>query len=125
MQKRREIIDSSHADLAVSIHQNSYPSSDVSGAQVFYYTTSENGKSLASYIQTALLRVNPENHRTIKGNSDYYILQSGSCPVVICECGFLSNTEECAKLNSTEYQKEIAASIATGILSYLMNTTTK
>lgn len=122
MQKRREIIDSSNASLAVSIHQNSYPSGDVFGSQVFYYTSSENGKSLANYLQTALLKVNPDNHRTIKDNSDYYILKSGSCPVVICECGFLSNTEECAKLNSKEYQKEIAKAIATGILSYLMHT---
>ena len=37
MKKRCQIINNSKADLAISIHQNSFPDSDVSGAQVFYY----------------------------------------------------------------------------------------
>ena len=121
MRARRSIMESANADLAVSIHQNSYPSSEVFGGQVFYYSTSEKGKLLASYLQTAIHNLNPKNTRDIKSNSDYYILKCGFCPVVICECGFLSNEEECALLNSSSYQKDMAKAIATGILSYLMN----
>ena len=35
----------------VSIHQNSYPDSDVSGGQVFYYKASEKGRRLAEILQ--------------------------------------------------------------------------
>ncbi len=119
LKRRREIIETSGANLAVSIHQNSYPSSSVFGGQVFYYTGSESGKQLADLLQQSIISVNPANTRQSKASSDYYILKSGSCPVVICECGFLSNPEECASLNSASYQDKIAKSLATGILSYL------
>lgn len=119
MKKRRLLMEQEEVSLAVSIHQNSYPNEQVFGAQVFYYTNSEQGKLLANNIQTSLQAVNPENTRQIKPSSDYYILKAANCPVVICECGFLSNPEESAKLNSEEYQDKVAKAIATGILSYL------
>ena len=40
-------------------------------------------------------------------------------PVVIAECGFLSNYEEAEKLTSKEYQKEVAEALCVGILTYL------
>lgn len=119
LKKRREIIETTNADLAVSIHQNSYPSESIFGGQVFYYSGSPEGELLAGYLQKAILTCNPANTRSIKSNDNYYILKSGTCPVVICECGFLSNPEECAKLNSDSYQEQMAKAIATGILSYL------
>ena len=119
MKKRRLLMEQEEVSLAVSIHQNSYPSESVFGAQVFYYTNSEQGKLLANNIQTSLQAVNPDNKRQTKASNDYYILKAANCPVVICECGFLSNPEECAKLNSEEYQEKVAKAITTGILSYL------
>lgn len=119
MKKRRLLMEQEEVSLAVSIHQNSYPSESVFGAQVFYYTNSEQGKLLANNIQTSLQAVNPDNKRQIKASNDYYILKAANCPVVICECGFLSNPEECARLNSEEYQEKVAKAITTGILSYL------
>lgn len=47
MQKRCRIIEDATPLFTVSIHQNSYPSSEISGAQVFYYTQSQKGKELA------------------------------------------------------------------------------
>ena len=46
MQKRCKIIEDSNALFTVSIHQNSYTSPEIQGAQVFYYGQSENGKKL-------------------------------------------------------------------------------
>lgn len=42
-------------------------------------------------------------------------------PLVICECGFLSNWEEAKLLATPTYQKSIAKAIGQGILEYLMN----
>lgn len=118
MKKRRELIAQETVDLAVSIHQNSYPSQSVFGAQVFYYSQSTKGEQLAKTLQTELLACNPSNKRQAKANNDYYILKSGTCPVVICECGFLSNPQECHKLTTNAYQVSIAQAIASGIHTY-------
>lgn len=118
MKKRRELIETSQATLAVSIHQNSFPSPTAFGAQVFYYNNSNEGEKLAKELQKQLLFCNPENKRQCKANDSYYILKSGTCPVVICECGFLSNPDEGKKLATQTYQTDLAYAIAKGIHEY-------
>ena len=119
MNRRVEMMNASDVSLAVSIHQNSYTGADCSGAQVFYYKTSEEGKKLAGYIQESLItRVQPQNTRQIKSNSDYFILKYSRVPTVIVECGFLSNVSEEAQLCDEIYQEKIAWAITMGILQY-------
>ena len=40
-------------------------------------------------------------------------------PIVIIECGFLSNPEEAKKLSEKEYQKILSFSIICGIIEYM------
>jgi N-acetylmuramoyl-L-alanine amidase len=120
MQNRVALIENVQPDLMVSIHQNSYPSEEVHGAQTFYYHTSDNSEYLASCVQNCLISyADPDNTRQHKSNSSYYILKNVSCPAIIVECGFLSNRTECALLDSDTYQDKIAYSIAKGIRTYL------
>lgn len=51
MQKRCKIIEDSNALFTVSIHQNSYTSPEIQGAQVFYYGQSENGKTCRDFCR--------------------------------------------------------------------------
>ncbi|MGN0317212.1 MAG: N-acetylmuramoyl-L-alanine amidase [Lachnospira sp.] len=120
MKARCDIINNSNADIAVSIHQNSYTTPDVKGAQVFYYKGSQSGKILAGQIQKALVsKADPDNNRVEKANSDYYLLVNTKVPTIIAECGFLSNPEETALLMTEEYQCKIAAALYDGIVGYL------
>ena len=120
LKARCKLIAESLPDVVVSMHQNSYPSESVKGAQVFYYEKSEGGKKLAEKIQQCLIeQVDPNNKRKAKNNQNYYMLLHTECPAVIVECGFLSNWEETAKLKSEEYQIQVANAIKDGILSYL------
>jgi N-acetylmuramoyl-L-alanine amidase len=120
MNKRCAIIETAEADVVVSIHQNSYPDEDVSGPQVFYYTSSDKGQQLAQSIQDSFDGLlGADNNRTIKANSDYYLLKNVSVPIVIVECGFLSNPEEAEKLENADYQQRVAWTIHMGILEYL------
>ena len=41
------------------------------------------------------------------------------CPIVIVECGFLSNWKEASLLNQAEYQDRLAWTIHMGIMEYL------
>ena len=119
MRERVKIIDESKAKIAESIHQNSFPSEAEKGAQVFYFSESEEGVKIAQILQNHLKILDPENKREIKENNSYFLLKRTKTPTVIVECGFLSNWEEAEKLTETEYQKEIAQVISEGILAYM------
>lgn len=120
LKRRIAIIEEAEPCAAVSIHQNSYPQESVHGAQVFYYVTSVEGKKLAENLQGRLSReLDPENNRQVKENSSYYLLKKTGVPLVIVECGFLSNWEEAEKLCTAEYQEEVAWAVYLGIMDYL------
>lgn len=120
MQKRCEIISNANPVFTISIHQNSYPSPEIAGAQVFYYKDSLEGYALATTLQTALKEgLNPNNHRQPKANDTYYLLKKTPTPTVIVECGFLTNPSEATLLATNEYQQKIVTSISSGILTYL------
>ena len=120
MKKRIEIIEQAHPTLAVSIHQNSYPDGAVHGAQVFYYKDSFKGQRLAECLQEELVStLDPANHRKCKDNNTYYLLKNTGVPMVIAECGFLSNAKEEQLLGTEEYRDRTAWAVAMGILKYL------
>lgn len=120
LQKRVEIMNVSGPAIGVSIHQNSFTDPNVRGAQVFYYDGSEAGKKLADCIQSAIKEtIGDENHRVPKANSSYYLLKKVKAPIVIVECGFLSNPEEELLLMEESYQDKMAKGIAKGIEDYL------
>ena len=119
MKRRLEIIEKADPVIVVSIHQNSYHEEYVKGAQVFYYTTSESSRQLAEVIQEQLRSLDPDNRREAKGNDSYFLLKKTSKPIVIVECGFLSNREEAEKLSSALFQEEMAWNIHMGIMKYL------
>ncbi len=120
LKNRVDIIEQAAPVLAVSIHQNSYTDSGVSGAQVFYYGDSVQGEALAEALQQSLIEnLDSSNTREAKANESYYILKKTSVPTVIVECGFLSNPTEEALLCSEDYQSRIVESICEGIFVYL------
>lgn len=120
MKKRIEIMEQVNPVVTVSIHQNSYHEEYVHGAQVFYYAASKEGKRLAEILQKNLIEsVDKENTRVEKANDSYYLLRKTSSPIVIVECGFLSNREEADALVEDSYQEKIAWAIHMGILQYI------
>lgn len=120
MKRRVEVIEQADPAVTISIHQNSYHEEYVHGAQTFYYTGSEQSKLLAEEIQQLLLKeVDPDNTRVAKSNDSYYLLKKTSSPIVIVECGFLSNGSESQKLESGYYQEKLAWAIHLGVLRYI------
>ena len=107
-------------DENASGNQNSYPDPAIKGAQVFYYTSSVEGKQLAKRLQERLVKgLDPQNHRQAKANDSYYLLKKTACPIVIVECGFLSNPQEEALLTDSVYQERVAWNIFMGIMQEL------
>lgn len=119
MEARVRVISEEDPDFVVSIHQNSFPDASCKGAQLFYYKDSEDSKKLAEILQKKFSEVLQDgNTRQAKANSDYYLLRKTACPVVIAECGFLSNAAEEALLVSDAYQEKVAEALCLGILQY-------
>lgn len=120
MKNRVALIEEKKPALTVSIHQNSYHEEYVHGAQVFYFKGSQESKDIAERMQQVLAeQIDPDNARQAKANDSYYLLKKTSSPIVIVECGFLSNYEEAQKLSSEVYQEKTAWAIHLAILNYL------
>ena len=119
--KNRLAIFGKYSDgISVSIHQNQFTDSKYSGAQMFYSEKNPEGEQLAKIMQERFHSVlQPDNERAAKAvGDDLYLLDNTSNPAVMIECGFLSNPDEAAKLESEEYQKQVAFTIMTGIKEY-------
>ena len=120
MKRRVQIIEEAQPDIAVSIHQNSYEDVAIKGAQTFFYKNSAAGKQAAELIQNRLAgKLDPENRRMAKANDSYYLLKKTGRPLVIVECGFLSNGEETAKLTDSYYQEKLAWHIHMALMQFL------
>ena len=119
LKNRVKMINEAEPAVAVSIHQNSF-SAGTSGAQVFYYTGSEQGKKLAGILQQTVKEIIGDGNRRVeKANSSYYMLKKITCPFAIVECGFLSNPTEESLLRDEKYQQKMAKGICEGIENFL------
>ena len=120
IKNRVKIGNNSSADIFVSIHLNKYPQSEIyKGWQTFYQSKSEDSKKLATFIQNNITRnINIKNERIPHKITNVYIMNNVTIPTVIVECGFLSNNNETALLQTDEYQNKLAWGIYLGIQEY-------
>lgn len=126
LKARRKMVEDIRPLLFVSIHLNNFKQDrSVRGAQTFYPTGNGEqdvlyeSKRLALAIQASLVEgLADGTERVALGKNDAYILKNPVVPMVIVECGFLSNREEEALLCEEDYQKKLAFFIYKGILEY-------
>lgn len=120
IRRRLALMDEQEGTITISIHQNHFGDAQYSGAQMFYGTRNPQSEVLAQTLQAAIVqRLQPENQRSIKrGTTDVYLLTHVESPIVLVECGFLSNAEEAARLADDAYQREMAFAIYCGVMEY-------
>lgn len=116
---RVEQINSAPNGILISIHQNCYPTSQPSGAQVLYsaYPGGERfGKLCHSNLITYL---DPSNRRVAEpASGGLYITAHAKCPAILVECGFMSNPGDVEKLCDGEYQTALASVLLASFLQY-------
>ena len=107
--------------ICLSIHQNQFTDPSYSGAQMFYSNQVKGSSTLAQSIQDAFVaHLQPENKREIKlCGKELFLCYFSENPTVMVECGFLSNPEEAALLETEEYQQKVAFTIFSGLQQYL------
>ena len=118
LHRRGDLIDEKNADLILSVHLNSFPSSKYAGAQTFYYPKGHlANKRLAQIIQEQFKK-ELGSTREIKPIHDFYLLKISEQPGALVEVGFLSNPNESELLQKKGYQQKIAHSIYHGIMRF-------
>lgn len=119
MLKRVSIINSSNASLALSIHLNKFSVERYRGAQVFFSKTNEINSYLSEVIQRSLINHLKNTDRKIVKRDNIFLLNKVVIPCCIVECGFMSNQEEFALLQTEEYQYKLAYALLYGVEDFL------
>ena len=118
---RAQLVEETGECVLISIHQNKFEQSQYSGAQMFYSPNNPESAALAECIRQSVVdSLQPQNTRQNKeAGEDIYLLSHVQAPAVLVECGFLSNPEEAALLGQESYQRDMAAAIYNGLISFL------
>jgi N-acetylmuramoyl-L-alanine amidase len=118
---RLEIANDISPDIFVGIHMNSFPEQKYLGLSIYYSPNTPESQKAAQLIRENIQRtIQPNNNREIKAaDSNIYILDRTTCPAILIECGFLSNPEECEKLSTYEYQRNLSLVFYSSLVSFL------
>ena len=121
---RERITNEQNNPVFLSVHLNKFSDSSYSGAQTFWSKNNTGGQRLAECIQASLTKgLHPARERRAKpAENSIYLMKTLTCPAVIVECGFLSNSEETEKLKQSDYQTRIAVSILSGYCGWVTET---
>lgn len=121
---RAGVANQLQADLFVSVHANAAASSSANGIENLYYPSENNSndardnKKLAQVFQKEMVRMLGAHSRGIVPREQLYVIRETKMPAVLTEVGFLTNSEEAAKLATPEYRQLVAESIYQSILKY-------
>lgn len=119
LNNRVKLINECGADIGISIHLNKYSSEKYWGWQTFYNEFSDESKKLANCIQDGIGNcVNRNNKRQALKIDNVKIVNKTNIPVVIVECGFISNVEEASLLKNEDYQEQLVQGICEGIQKF-------
>ena len=120
LERRAMLVNARSPDVFVTIHSNSFPESQWSGAQVFYNPVSDEGRALAVHIQAQLVQRLGPNTRKARP-ADIYLLRRVEAPSALVEVGFLSNPREERLLSDPAYRVRVAEAVYHGIIDYLVD----
>ena len=118
LEERADIANRRNADLFVSIHSDSAPNRSVQGFTVYVARAgSPDAFRAAGAISQAMAGTGSDSHGIRE--ADYKVLVQTSGPAVLVELGYLSNSQDAARLRDPAYQNRLAQAIANGILTYI------
>jgi len=116
--ERVALANDGNADVFVSIHGNSVPSSpQTTGTETFYYKRSSS-KELADAIHKRLVEAMGLKDRGVK-DGNFQVIRETRMAAVLLEVGFLSNPADEEAMFSEDMQYKAAQAIVDGIKEYL------
>lgn len=123
---RAKLANESGAQIYISIQADAASNVDAKGiyAQIpsksnsFIGSMYEDCKSMAGFIQSALIEATGAKDRGLSETDKVTTLNWSKIPVTVLQLGFMSNKEEDKNLWSEDYQKKMVKAICDGIDAY-------
>lgn len=115
LRRRSQISNKYHNCIFISIHFNATSHTAVKGVETFY--VGKRGSFLARTIQRHLVSNLKVRDRGYKFKR-FSVLNDTLCPAVLVECGFISNSYERSRCNTSSYQAAAAHAIVSGVEGY-------
>jgi N-acetylmuramoyl-L-alanine amidase len=115
LQARDDIANNAGARLLVSIHTNSFTTSELNGTTTYYYTSSS--RPLADAVHARLAAALPTADDGIR-KENFYVIHHQTMPGILVEMAFLSNPGDAKLLSSNAFLQSVAVAIADGIDDY-------
>ncbi|MEB3057232.1 N-acetylmuramoyl-L-alanine amidase [Bacillus pseudomycoides] len=104
------------ADLFLSIHYDGFTTNDVKGVTTYYYKGLKE-QALAETIHEHLFKHIQAKNRGVK-SGDYYVLRENQKPSILLELGYITNPEDEERMNSQQFQADVASGIVNGVIEY-------
>ena len=121
MDNRLAMFNESGNAVCVSVHQNQFTDPKYKGAQMIYSGSNSTSEVLARALQSRFRELlQPDNDREIKlCGKELFLCYYSDNPTVMAECGFMSNPDEAALLNTEEYRGKVAFTLFAGINDFV------
>lgn len=110
-----------NGEIFISFHANAAAKESAKGTETYYSVTSNANEkedfALATAINNEIVKNAKMYNRGVK-RADFVVIKGNVMPAVLVELGFLTNSEDYAKLVSDQYVEIFADSIYNGIVEY-------
>ncbi|MCV9888117.1 N-acetylmuramoyl-L-alanine amidase [Metabacillus halosaccharovorans] len=116
-------------DVFISIHANAHGNGNqwtsAEGIETYVYTTKpKTATRLAQMVQNELISSTKRKDRGVK-TANFHVLKATSMTAILCECGFMTNKEEAALLQTSSYRLTCSKAIVDAIVKYYQLTKIK
>ncbi len=115
LENRAQLSNREKANAFISLHFDSGPNTNASGTTGYYFTTTS--ENLAQTVNKYIAR-----NLTLKSQGtkfqNFLVLRENKQPSILLELGYLNNPDDNKLIESSEYQENIAKSIASALKEY-------
>ena len=117
--QRIQFLKDQKPDYCIAIHHNSYAALDsVNGCDVMYFGPNSQKAADAVYQQ---IKASGVYKKTMLKWNVYFVARETVCPVVLVECGYMTNPEDLAGALDPNVAQQKAKDMAQGVADYFLN----
>ncbi len=124
-EERAQLANEIMPDLFISIHSNAITGSSqrqetIKGTETYYFDNPNDlrDKKFAERVQKNIVTTFNMNNRGAKPDTGYEVLRKVTMPGVLIEVGFLTNSEDRAKMTQPDFSQRLAQVLYESVKSY-------
>lgn len=115
LRNRVKVANMVKPDLFVSLHCNAAISTSANGVETLCYKSRSTAYMYAQKVQAELAKHTEMMDRGVKITPWLYVLRHTTCPAIMVELGFVTNTNDAFKLKNPQFIQQAARLITRGI----------